>query len=468
MRPRKLKTRLTGWYVGVMGGILALFGAGMSAVFFWELRKQLDLHAIEQIETLEGYFYFRPDGKLDLRTDYHDHPYPSTEQSRFIEVRTMEGEVVYRNDQLGNRQLDGLPMPGEGVDGYSQRSMQLPNGPPVRLISRMHPVGGKPLLIRLGISEVHLWESFLRTLAELGAVAAAALCMAAAGGYFLVQRTLRPMEAMARRAREINAEQLNARLPVSDGEDELGHLAMAFNETLGRLERSFQQLRRFTSDAAHELRTPLTAIRSVGEVGLRERGGETRYRETIESMLEEATRLGRLVEGLLAMARADAGQVKLQKTPAPLLRQAREVAALLEVLAEEKHQQLSVSGEDGVLADADPVILRQILINLTDNAIKYSPAGGKIAIRVKADGGMGVVEVTDSGPGIAAEHRERIFDRFYRVDEARARQTGGVGLGLAIAKWGAQAHGGELELTGSLEEGCTFRLSIPAAGDGRS
>lgn len=465
MKPRKLKTRLTWWYVGVMGGILTLFGAGMSVVFFWELRKQLDLHAIEQIETLEGYFYFRPDGKLDLRTDYHDHPYPSTEQTRFIEVRTLDGEILYRNDPLGNRQLDGLPLRGEGVGGYSQRSMQLPNGPPVRLISRVHPVSGKPLLIRLGISEVHLWESFLRTLAELGSVAVAALCMAAAGGFFLVQRTLRPIEVMARRAREINAEQLNARLPVSNEEDELGHLAMAFNETLARLEHSFQQLRRFTSDAAHELRTPLTAIRSVGEVGLRERGGEARYRDTIESMLEEATRLGRLVEGLLAMARADAGQVKLQRAPLRLLQQAREVSALLEVLAEEKHQQLAVEGDEGLEVDADPVILRQILINLTDNAIKYSPAKGCITIRVHRDGdGMAAMDVTDSGPGIPAAHRERIFDRFYRVDEARARHTGGVGLGLAIAKWGAQAHGGDLTLAGTSEHGCTFRLTIPAVG----
>lgn len=464
MKPRKLRTKLTGWYVGVMGGILALFGAGMGVVFFWELRKQLDLHAIEQIETLEGYFYFRPDGRLDLRTDYHDHPYPSNEQMRFIEVRTLEGDILYRNAQLGTRELDGLPAKGEGVGGYSQRSMQLANGPPVRLISRVHPVNGKPLLIRLGISEVHLWESFLRTVAELGAVAVAALCMAAAGGYFLVRRTLQPIEVMARRARAINAEQLNARLPVTNEEDELGHLAMAFNETLGRLEGSFQQLRRFTSDAAHELRTPLTAIRSVGEVGLRERGGEARYRDTIESMLEEATRLGRLVEGLLAMARADAGQVKLQRKPVGLLRQVREVASLLEVLAEEKHQQLRVEGDDSVTADADPVILRQILINLTDNAIKYSPASGTISIRVMRDGeGTAVVDVTDSGPGIPAEHRERIFDRFYRVDEARARQTGGVGLGLAIAKWGAQAHGGNLELESAMEDGCTFRLTIPAA-----
>jgi heavy metal sensor kinase len=318
-------------------------------------------------------------------------------------------------------------------------------------------------LIRLALSEKDVWRRLLQLVAGLLGALPVALAMAGFGGYFLARRALAPIEGMARRAREINADQLHARLVAPDPNDELGHMAAAFNDTLARLERSFEQLRRFTSDAAHELRTPLTAIRSVGEVGLRTEAGAEHYREVIASMLEEVSRLTRLVDGLLAVARADAGQVQLERTGVAVLELARDVAAFLEALAEEKGLILSVEGDDSVLVSGDRLVLRQVLVNLLDNAIKYSPAGGRVAVRVLCDGeGQAAIEVEDSGPGIAAEHRERVFDRFYRVDEARSREAGGVGLGLAMAKWGAEAHGGRLDLV-SGDSGCRFRLRLPAA-----
>jgi heavy metal sensor kinase len=263
---------------------------------------------------------------------------------------------------------------------------------------------------------------------------------------------------MAQRAHEINAEHLSARLDVENPQDELGHLATAFNETLARLESSFEQLRRFTSDASHELRTPLTAIRSVGEVGLRKQGNAEHYREVIASMLEESGRLTRLVESLLAISRADSGQIQLARTGIVVLPFVREVGSMLEVLAEEKKQRVSIQGDETARVQADRAILRQILINLFDNAIKYSPVGGRIAVRVLPT----AIEVHDSCPGIPVEHRSRVFDRFYRVDESRSRDAGGAGLGLAIAKWGAEAHGGVLELDCPSDGGCIFRLSLPA------
>ena len=291
-----------------------------------------------------------------------------------------------------------------------------------------------------------------------------ALGLAGLGGYFLVRHALSPLERMARRAREINAEHLSARLDVENPHDELGQLASAFNETLARLERSFEQLRRFTSDASHELRTPLTAIRSVGEVGLRKPASAEHYREVIGSMLEEAGRLTRLVESLLTIARADSGQIRLARAHIQVAPFIREVASLLEVLAEEKNQRLSADGEPSAWVHADPAILRQVVINLLDNAIKYSPPGGEIRLRVLPVADRTVcIEVQDSGPGIPAEHRERVFDRFYRVDEGRSRDVGGAGLGLAIAKWGAEAHSGRLELSCPPSGGCVFRLFLPAA-----
>jgi heavy metal sensor kinase len=268
---------------------------------------------------------------------------------------------------------------------------------------------------------------------------------------------------MARRAHEINAKNLGTRLDVENPQDELGHLAAAFNETLGRIEGSFEQLRRFTSDASHELRTPLTAIRSVGEAGLRRPGTAETYREVIESMLEEAGRLTRLVESLLAISRADSGQIRLVRSEINVLPFVRQVGSFVEVLADEKGQHLHIEGSETALILGDRGIARQILINLLDNAIKYSPAGGCIWVRVQATNTQIVsVEVEDSGPGIPAEHRERVFDRFYRVDEARSRDAGGAGLGLALAKWGAEAHGGSLELLCPPGGGSIFRLSLPA------
>src|ERR1700680_2093876 len=235
--------------------------------------------------------------------------------------------------------------------------------------------------------------------------------------------------------------------------------------TLSRLQESFEQLRRFTADASHELRTPLTAIRSVGEVGLQKSGAPEHYREVIASMLEESARLTRLVDSLLTIARAYSGQSQLEKTTVPLVPLVRDVTSLLDVLAEEKGQKVSVAGDDTIQVQGDGAILRQVLTNLLDNAIKYSYSGSHISLRVSRFGDEAVaIEVEDDGPGIPPEHRDKVFDRFYRIDKGRSRDMGGAGLGLAIAKWGAEAHGGHLELA-SLASGCVFRLLLPISAN---
>lgn len=462
LRPQNVRTRLTLWYVVILAAVLLIYGASTSIFLLLQLRSQLDHLAIEDLETVEGFLSFRSDGTVFLRDDYHDHPYPAKMRERLMEVWSTGGGLLYRNEVLANRALGGQPEPGEGVASYSPRSIKLADGTPVRLVSKHHLLAGHPTIIRVGFSEQPLWDSFWQLLIGLVGGLPLALGLAGVGGYFLARRALRPIERMARRADEINAERLGARLEVENPNDELGRLASAFNDTFARLERSFEQLRRFTSDASHELRTPLTAIRSVGEVGLRKPGTAEHYREVIASMLEEAGRLTRLVESLLAIARADAGQIQLTRTSMAVLPFVREIGSLLEVLAEEKGQSLVIQGTDTVNVQADRAILRQILINLFDNAIKYSPAGGHVSVRVlRATGQTVSIEVEDSGPGIPLEHRDRVFDRFYRVDEGRSREAGGAGLGLALAKWGAEAHGGRLDLISPPHGGCIFRLSLP-------
>jgi signal transduction histidine kinase len=220
-------------------------------------------------------------------------------------------------------------------------------------------------------------------------------------------------------------------------------------------------LRRFTSDASHELRTPLAAIRSVGEVGLQKGGSSAEYRDIIGSMLEEVNRLTSLVDNLLTISRADAGSLQLQMVQIPILQLAREAASLFEVMAEEKSLDFLLSGDEAIAVQGDRLFLRQALVNVLHNAVKYSPDGGTISVRVQRNAQEVTVEVEDSGPGVPAEDRAKIFDRFYRVDKARWRESGGAGLGLSITKWVVEAHGGTIGLDGASARGCLFRIQLP-------
>jgi heavy metal sensor kinase len=280
-------------------------------------------------------------------------------------------------------------------------------------------------------------------------------------GYLVAARALKPVDSMAQRALQITAEQLNERLHIENPDDELGQLGAAFNTTLARLERSFEQLRRFTADASHELRTPLTAIKSVGEVSLQMPGDLDYYRDVIGSMLEEANRLTHLVDSLLTMARADAGRIQLRRSQVNLFDLAKESCGLLDVLAEEKHQTMTVEGDRSIIVQADQTILRQALLNLIHNAVKYSPEDGSIGISISASGSSAIIDVRDTGPGIPQEHRAQVFERFYRVDRARARAAGGAGLGLSISRWAVTIHGGTIELENAPGGGSIFRISLP-------
>jgi len=318
--------------------------------------------------------------------------------------------------------------------------------------------------IAVAIDETSLRRT-LRTLAVIMIMGIpCAVGLALAGGYVLAGRVLSPIGTMADKARKITAESLGERLPVENPEDEFGRLATVFNDTLSRLNDSFARLRRFTADASHELRTPLTAMRSVGEVALQRSLDRAAYRDVIGSMLEEVDRLTRLVESLLTLTRAESGRTQLTRKVVDLGGLASTVADSLRVLAEEKAQSLSVDAGAHVEATCDPAVLRQGLINLLDNAIKYTPDKGAIRVRVaKTALGEPAIEVKDTGPGIPAVHRERIFDRFYRVDTGRARDAGGLGLGLAITRWAVEAHGGRIELESEEGKGSLFRIVLPGS-----
>jgi len=460
--PKHVRTRLTLWYILVLAGVLVLSWGITASFLFLQMRSQLDHYLVQDIETVEGLLSFDTAGHLTLREDYHNHPESKEVLERLVEIRSGDGGVIYRNGRLRNQILGGNVTSGEGEGGYSIRSVRLADATPVRMASRRHTLDGHPLLIRLGYSEEPIRARFEELAASSLLALPVVLALAGLAGYMLARRALAPLEEMACRAEQITSERLHERLLVGEADDELGHLARAFNNLLARLEQSFDQLRRFTSDASHELRTPLTSIRSVGEVALQKNGSREEYRDTIGSMLEEVNRLTDMVDSLLTISRADAGRIQLHPTEFSAVALAREAAGLFEVLIEDKGQQITVAGPEGITVTGDRLFLKQALVNIIHNAVKYSPAGGAIAVRVQEEPVGGVrVEVADSGPGIAPEHSKKIFDRFYRVDESRSREAGGAGLGLSIALWAVRVHGGDIHLLSEQGCGCTFQICLP-------
>ncbi len=290
-----------------------------------------------------------------------------------------------------------------------------------------------------------------------------ALLFAFFGGFFLAGRALSPVKAITRKAQDITAESLSERLPVKNPRDEIGHLAGVFNETLSRLESSFEQLRRFTADASHELRTPLTSIRSVGEVALKKPMDENAYREAIGSMLEDTERLTRLVDNLLILARGDAGKARLNLALVDIGALIHEVVEELRVLAEEKSQVLAASIEKNVDVKVDKETVRLAFSNILHNAILYTQAGGKVDVRMeKSDGDGIIIEIDDNGPGIPESERIRVFERFYRIDKARSRTVGGAGLGLAIARWAVEVNGGSISFREKDGPGTLCRIDLPS------
>ncbi len=460
---RSIRGRLTFWYAGVLAAILLLYGAGVYVFLRQNLYQEFDRWLYDDFEAAEDGLERREDGGISRKAGTgigHHEEHELGE--RWLEVWGRDGILLYREGPA-----EPVLPPPDSTDRAGTRTrvrtVASGSGPPLRVRSGTYPIGGSPVLIRVARSEARVRHELEEFLAGMGLGLPAAVLLAGLGGFFLAGRALKPVGQMAARAETITAERLAERLPIENPDDELGRLGTVFNETLARLERSFETLRRFTADAAHELRTPLTALRSVGEVALREGRANERSREALGSMLEEVDRLTRLVDTLLTLSRSDRGRVETRMQRLGLRPFAREIAEYLEVLAEEKGQRIVLEGDTEVYAHADPRLLRQAVLNILDNAIRYSPEGVPIRVAVRPRPDAAVLEVTDEGPGIAPEHQERIFERFYRVDVARSRETGGAGLGLSIAQWAIRATGGTIELESRVGAGSSFRVCLPLA-----
>jgi heavy metal sensor kinase len=459
--PGRLGTRIALWYGGLLAVCLAAYSAGVVFFFARHARTELDRRLHEDVELGARSVVLSEAGVPTWRggsppwSGVHEEP----GGGHWLEVWSPRGERLLADGTLAA--VDLGPAPSGTAPAHEPRTLFLPAGP-VRVLVERATLGGRPHLLRVAVSEASARAQVRRVSLEVIGLSAVVLVLGGLGGRWIGGRALGPLARLAGRAQRITAEHLHERLPVDGRTLELDQLATAFNDTLARLEGSFRQLKRFTADVSHELRTPLTALRSVGEVSLRGNGDAAGYREVIGSMLEEVDRLTRLADELLTLARADAGAARLNPEALDLGELAREAASDVSVLAEEKGQALTVTAEGPVAVRADRLAVRQALLNLAVNAIKYAPERTEVRIAAGRLDGAVFVDVADQGPGIAPEHRERIFERFYRVDKSRSRAMGGTGLGLALVKWAAEAHGGRVELRTEVGRGSTFRFVLPA------
>jgi two-component system OmpR family sensor kinase len=290
------------------------------------------------------------------------------------------------------------------------------------------------------------------------------LIVAGIGGWFLAGRSLSPVVAMADQARQIGVANLSERLPVANPRDELGKLAETFNSLLARLEGSLVQQRQFMADASHELRTPLTTARTAATVALQQpTRNEADYRDTLAIIEQETTRLSRIVDDMFTLARADAGSYPVRSMPMYLDEVVDEVVRAMRVVASTRGISITDSAYRPAPLTGDEDLIRRLILNIADNAVRYAPSGSAVRIALDLTGNHYAISVSDDGPGIPAEIRPRIFERFYRVDAARTHgKDGGAGLGLALARWIARVHGGDVDLAASSRAGSTFVITLPA------
>jgi heavy metal sensor kinase len=442
---------------------MGLYVSAACAIQYWELNEQLYHAEVQDMETVEGLLYFTPDGHLLLHEEYHSHPDSRLLLDRLMEVLDPKGTVLFRNEKLGGLALGGPPLPQESSVRHFAARMRLADGTHVLAVSHFHPVQGRRVLIRIAYSTEPLRRRLIELLVVLILVLPLALIAAGFAGYRVAGKALNPLAAMADLTEQITVTRLSSRVPVENPNDEFGRMARVLNGLLERLEESFLQLQRFTSDVSHELRTPLTSMRSVGEVGLEQSHSDAEYRDIVGSMLEEVGRLTSMIDTLLTIAHADSGSIQLNRAVFRLMELVEESVGVVGVLAEEKKQTIFVAGDSALSVSADHGFLRMAVINLLDNAVKYSPVGSAIHIVLEPSAEERYVKlaIADEGAGIPITEVSHVFDRFYRLDEGRTREEGGAGLGLAIAKWSVEAHGGKIFLDSEPGRGSTFTIQLP-------
>ena len=468
MRIRSIGTRLTVWYAGILSVTLLVLGGTAYGFLAYSLSHDVDaaLEGVAKVSAEQA----RAQGSTFFPRDVDElfrHYLGFSPLNPSLELFDTQGRP-------GSGPAGRLPLSPQALKaalrGVSTfETIESPGPYPFRVLTMPVMKGGRVInLVQVGISLENVLNTQRRFLLIMGAVLPFGLLLASVGGWVLARRALKPVDRMTRAARRISGEYLAGRLQETGTGDELDRLAKTLNDMLVRLDGSFRQTRQFSADAAHELQTPLTILKGEIEVALRSPRSPEEYRGVLNSSLEEIDRISSLVEGLLLLARADRGVLRLDLKPLNLQELLGEVGEQMRRLAENQAVNLNYGVTEPASIQGDREHFKRLLVNLIDNAIKYTPAGGQVTLSLRCDGTRAHVGISDTGIGFTIEEQEQIFNRFYRAAEARSQRGGGAGLGLSIAQSIAVAHGGRIEVESTPGQGSTFTVSLPADGTATS
>ena len=473
MITRSIRFRMALWYAALLAGALALFGAATYLGLERYLQKSLEESLIKQARSVGDVLLvnINQSGEDYVDNEITEHYSPEI-NGRFIRVTRADGKQIYVSGPPKDGTFDPalVATPRLPVAHESSREVEMSDGHELLLHGLPYRASDGTQFIIEVAAPYNQIESVLRGLLLTFALGLPLIvALAIGGGYLLMRGALRPVDEIRQKAARITSRNLSERLPVLHTGDELERLAIDLNRMIERLEKSFHQINRFSADASHELRTPLTVLQGELEaIAQRGQSLPEDVRETIGSALEETHRLAKIVESLLAISRLEAGEARVQPMRLNFAELARTTADQMKLLAEEKHISMTCDGTDPVEVDADPSRLKQVVVNLLDNAIKYTHEGGNISIFITRRDEHAVLEVADSGLGISADDLPHVFERFYRADKARSRQMGGTGLGLSIVRSICLAHGGQVTVNSTEGRGSLFRVELPLSTSNRS
>ena len=456
MKRISIRLKLTAWYVAILLASLSIFGIAAFVAMKKGIEKSVDENLAGQADGVgEVMGRVLQEEPARLQDELREHQ-ELREQADFLQVCDENGRWIYRSRLMEHYDV---PVPAKAsFSAYNVISADLP----LRVLVREMNAGGQTYRIQVAAPMDDFYDAIDQYKLMVLLLSPLVLVLASAGGYWLSRRALAPVDQITREAQDINSNNLAKRLEVPRSGDELQRLSETLNSMLGRLESSFNRITQFTADASHELRTPLALMRTTTEVSLRTSQTVADYREAQQEVLSELEKTSSLVEKLMLLARADAGVETLQRAPVNVAECLRDAWKDGQILAEAKQLKFAadIDAED-LVVEGDSHALRRLFLIVIDNAVKYTPPGGTVMLGLRRSEGFAVTEFRDTGIGVSAEDLPHIFDRFYRADKARSRESGGVGLGLSIARWVAEVHGGSIEVQSTSPAGSAFRVRLP-------
>jgi heavy metal sensor kinase len=464
MNVRSIRFRLGAWYAGLLALLLILFGVFVYVTLERVLERNLQETLTKEAQTIGDALLskIRQTGDAYVIDEIEEHFAPRT-NSHFLRVTREDGSVLYQSGHPHDESFDPAAVAASRAgDPVAWHEENAPGTGKLFVYSMTYTDSiGTRYAIQAGASNKPIRTVLNQLLVSLAVALPLIIGVAIGGGILLMRNALKPLRDISDAAAKITSRNLNERLPKVHTGDDIEQLTASLNRMMSRLEESFQHVQRFSADVAHEVRTPLAILQAELEALLDRPELNTESRNAVSSALEEAGRLSLIAEQLLEMTRLEAGEMLSTASRIDLADVTRGTVDQMRLLSDDKQIRMTYEGEEEVPVLGDPIRLRQIVVNLIDNAIKYTRPGGTISVSSGTAHGNGFLEISDSGVGIPQEAIPHVFERFYRVDGARSRQLGGTGLGLAIVKSICAAFGGTVTVQSVPGTGTTFRVELP-------